>query len=145
MVAAAYILLIVSKGTFKGWSQAVREQGCASALPLFVRHFRWQMLCFVLAFGISVAFVVGFTKLFIGVQSDARGITLEYNWPRSNIHLNWSDIKNVNIETHQFGSWRKNRQRLFVVVDKDIYISPWSGNDGTVQRANDLIQAPTPQ
>jgi hypothetical protein len=141
MLLPTYLLFFLSRERLRKCSEEIQNRGFLPALPLSLWQLRWYLAVGLLAFGISVALVVGTRQLFIGVGTEDKRLTLEYPWPRSDVHLNWGDVSKANMETRQFGAWGRHMFRLQVIAGSSVYSSPWSGGDADVRRAQDVIRA----
>ena len=138
MLCSAYPLFLISKGGFRRCRHEIHKRGFTAALPFCFWQFRWHPIFIVFAFGASLALVVGTHRLFDRIETGDAGLTLDYPWPRSDVHLNWEDVTASKVEVHRFR--RRTMFRLSVKAGSSVYVSPWTGQDET-QRAYDAIQA----
>jgi hypothetical protein len=138
MLVPAYVLFLLARRKLKKCGNEIQSRNLAAALRFCFLQLRWHVLSAALAFAISVALVVGINRLFVGIEAGDTRLTLDYPWPRSNVHLNWEDITQANVETQQFRF--RYMFRLRVEAGSKVYWSPWNGKEET-QRALDIIQA----
>jgi len=140
MLISAYVLILLSKVKLKNCGYEIKTRGFAAALPFCLKQLRWYFFSAVLAFGASLALVVGTHRLFVGLEVDDSGLILHYPWPRSNVHLALAAVTESKIEVQESGVWRRIMFRLSIKAGPSVYVSPWAGKK-EAQQANEAVQA----
>ncbi len=137
----AYVLLRLAWQKLKRCSAEPQKEGRSRSLAFYFRLFRWYPVAAVLAFGVSVALVVGLHRNFIGVETSDTEIVLDYPWPRTDVHLRLQDtLLEAGVESARFGIWGTTKFRLKIKSGAAEYRSLWIGDFAELRRARDSIQ-----
>ncbi len=115
----------------------LRIRGFRSAFPDCVKAIRWPLLGSLIAFAISVGLVSYSHRDFWAVMVTDESLQLSCPWPRSKVHIVWSELDQVVTESRQFRF--RYMTRLCIKSRDSLYCSPW-GDEAGAFRAKQAIE-----
>lgn len=84
--------------------------------------------------------VAGLHRSFWGINGTDTTLRLMYPWPRSDVHMKWENVSDVDVETRRFGIRGKYDFRLRVESGTSVYTSLWIAKAKEVQAAKKVIE-----
>lgn len=138
VLSFTYCLFFLSRLRLKNCFHQIRSRGVRSALPFCFWHLRWYFAAELLSIVAAGCLVVGSHRTFAQMEADAAGLTLNYPWPRQDVHLGWKDVTGSIIEKRQFRF--RYMFRLKIQAGSQEFYCPWTGGE-EVEQGSEIIES----